>query len=300
VSTEISLQQLNALPSGVAYGSDGNLYVTLFQTSDVTSYNFTTGTFSLFATKVRPAGPNGITLGPDNDIWLTETSANQIATISAGTVHEFPLTAGAAPANLTSGPSGNLYFTEPGLNAIGLINATVQVAAGPYSIPTANAGPLGIATGPDNHVWFTESTAAKIGRFNPLTTSVDEEIPLPAGSADPTNIVLGPDGAMWFTENNPAGPKLGRLATATGTITEFALTGAGSAMGLAVGLDNNLYFTDPKNNAIGAFTITTQKTAEYPIPTPNSSPTAIALNPANGKLYFTERTGNKIGQFTYF
>src|SRR5205823_3287534 len=73
-----------------------------------------------------PSGPllaGGITLGPDNNLWFTERSANKIGRITPdGTVTEFPVpTANSQPANITSGPDGNLWFTEYAGNQIGWI-----------------------------------------------------------------------------------------------------------------------------------------------------------------------------------
>src|SRR5579883_999122 len=297
VTQEIPITNLAAKPTGIAVGADSNLYVTLFNSSSITSYNLSAGTFTLFGTTSRAAGPNQITLGPDNNLWFTETNASRVATITLNTVKEFVLPAGAAPYGIVSGPGSNLYFTEPGLNALGSINTTTQIVAGPYTIPTANANPLGIIAAPDTNIWFVENGAAKIGRLNTLTNTVDREIAL--SGSQPTEIRVGPDGALWFTENTPGAPKIGRISTATGSLNEYALTGAAAATALAVGLDNNFYFADPVNNAIGAFNVNTLKTAEYKIPTPNAVPASITLGP-DGKLYFTEELGNKIGQFSYF
>lgn len=299
VSAEFLIPVSNAGPVGITLGSDDLLYNTDKTNAAVSAYSVTGNTFTSYVPKTKNSQPSGITEGPDGDIWFVETAGNNVATLVSGVVTEFALPAGAAPTAITPGPGSTLYITEPGLNAIGTISTTVEVAAGPYAIPTANANPSSIVAAPDNNVWFTEQNAAKIGRFNPLTKTVDMEVPLPAGSADPTTIVVGPDGALWFTENNPAAPKIGRLEPSTQSIVEYPLTGAHSALGLAVGIDNSFYFTDPANNAIGSFNPLNQKVAEYKIPTANSSPANMILGP-DDKIYFVETAASKIGQFTYF
>ncbi len=299
VSAEFPNTVADAGPVGITLGTDGLLYITDQTAGAITAYNVAANTFNRYLPKTSAAQPTGITTGADGDIWYVETAGDKVATLVSGASTEFGLPAGAAPTAIAPGPGSTLYLTEPGLNAIGTISTTVEVAAGPYAIPTANAGPSSLVAAPDNDVWFTERSAAKIGRFNPLTSAVDLEVPLPAGSAYPTTIVLGPDDALWFTEDNPAAPKLGRLVPSTQSLTEYPLSGAGSALGLTVGIDNNLYFTDPVNNAIGSFNLTTLKVAEYKIPTAKSSPANMVLG-ADDKIYFVEQAANKIGQFTYF
>lgn len=299
VTAEFPITTAAGEPTGVTLGTDSNLYMTLYGPSELTSYNVSSGVFTLFAVPTKPSGPSDITIGPDNDIWFTQPLANAVATLSASVVHEFAAPAGSTPAFITSGPNSSLFFTEPGIDAIGSISTLDDDLSGPYAIPTANADPQGIVVGPDNNIWFTEYNAAKIGRLNTTTAKVDEEIPLPAGSLNPYDIRQGPDGALWFTENNPAGPKIGRLSISALTINEYPLTGAASATALVVALDNNFYFTDSKHNAIGSFNINTLKTAEYPIPTANANPTSISLGPDPGSLYFTEQATDKLGKFTY-
>ena len=304
VTMEVSLPGTGGAPGDATLGNDGLVYVTQPAANTVTAYNTSSGTFSTYITSTINAHPSGITVGPDGDIWFTEPGAGQIATIAAQRLKEFVVGAGTSPALMASGPNSSLFFTEPGANAIGAINTGSDTVSGPFAIPTANANPLGIATGTDNNVYFTEYNAAKIGRFNTTTQTVDEEIALPAGSVNPAIMLQGPDTALWFTENNPAGPKLGRLSVTTGKITEFPLTGAGSATALVVGFDNNLYFLDAKNNAVGVFIINSQTSSEFPIPTNNALLTApfpigMSLGP-DDKIYFTEANIDKIGQFTYF
>src|SRR5262249_61463950 len=59
--------------------------------------------------------PQGITRGPDGNLWFTENSANRIGRITpAGVVTEFSagITPGGRPHQITAGPDGNLWFTE--------------------------------------------------------------------------------------------------------------------------------------------------------------------------------------------
>src|SRR5947209_12140512 len=65
--------------------------------------------------------PNGITAGPDGNLWFTERSGSQIGRITtAGVITEFPIpTTGGQPLGIAAGPDGNLWFTEATSGKVG-------------------------------------------------------------------------------------------------------------------------------------------------------------------------------------
>ncbi len=79
---------------------------------------------------------------------------------------------------------------------------------------------------------------------------------------------------------------------ATGDITEFPIpTPDSQPVGIKVGPDGNLWFTEQGGNKIPPDGVIT----EFPIPTPNSTPFGITAGP-DGNLWFSEFIGNKIGR----
>ena len=73
---------------------------------------------------------------------------------------------------------------------------------------------------------------------------------------------------LWFTEG---GGKIGRITTA-GYITEYpVLTSGSNPLGITVGPDGKLWFTENATNKIGNVT-TCGAFTEYSIPTKNSHP----------------------------
>src|SRR5262249_58571456 len=61
------------------------------------------------------ARPEGITRGPDGNLWFAETLADRIGRITpAGVVTQFSLPFGSQPTEITAGPDGNLWFAEIG------------------------------------------------------------------------------------------------------------------------------------------------------------------------------------------
>src|SRR5581483_5736987 len=62
-----------------------------------------------FSLPPQVLGPNGITAGPDGNIWFTYTQGIGRITLP-GVATSFPVTGGAA--EITAGPDGNLWFTS--------------------------------------------------------------------------------------------------------------------------------------------------------------------------------------------
>jgi serine/threonine protein kinase len=110
------------------------------------------------------SSPEGITAGPDGNLWFTEDIGNQIGRISpGGTIKEFPVPTVGDEVGITAGPDGNLWFTEDIGNQIGRISPSGTIKE--FPIPTAGSNPEGIAAGPDGNLWFTEQQGNKIGRI---------------------------------------------------------------------------------------------------------------------------------------
>ncbi len=252
-------------------------------------------TFQEFDIPTIPATGNGpieITVGPDGNLWFTESDGNRIGKITtAGVITDFPVpTPFSNPARITAGPDGNLWFTETLGNKIGRI--TLGGIVSEFSIPTPGSRPAGITSGPDGNLWFAENLGDKIGRITP--SGVISEFAIPTRGGGPAGITAGPDGNLWFTENS--GDKIGRI-TPAGTVTEFPMpTLNGRATRIAVGPDGNLWYTLSFGNVIGRIT-TAGVITEFPLPIGGSLTLGIVSGP-DGKLWFAERSSNSIGSIT--
>jgi streptogramin lyase len=98
--------------------------------------------------------PDGITAGPDGNLWFTEDIGGNIGRIStSGTITEFPLPFGSSPDGITAGPDGNLWFTDEDGN-IGRITPGGTITE--FPVPTTNSFPSWITKGSDGNLWFTE------------------------------------------------------------------------------------------------------------------------------------------------
>ena len=243
------------------------------------------------------SGPEGITTGPDMNLWFTEFDAGSIARIlpsTPNTITEFNVSmADIRPAGIAAGPDGNLWFVEITGNRVGRITPLSPNTITEFPIPTAGSGPQEIVAGPDGNLWFTEGLGAKIGRITPGSPNTITEFPVPSGQGA-QGITVGPDGNIWFAESfvagNEGGNRIGRITPGSpNTITEFPIpTANGSPGGITVGPDGNLWFTEVTGNSIGRITPGAPNTiTEFPIPRANTRPFTIATGP-DGNLWFTE------------
>jgi len=72
------------------------------------------GALSEFAVPTANAGPDGIALGPDGNVWFSETEAGQIGRITpAGQITEFKtgISSGSKPLSIVM-RDGALWFSE--------------------------------------------------------------------------------------------------------------------------------------------------------------------------------------------
>jgi streptogramin lyase len=288
-----------------------------------------------FAVPSVSGATDGITAGPDGNLWFTEAGSDAIGMINPTThaISSFTLpTANADPQGITAGPDGNLWFTEFDGDKIGVINPTTH-AISEFPTPTANSGPLAITAGPNGDLWFTELHAHQVGEINPTTDAITEfALPAAVGYIGGYGITAGPDGNVWFTWG--ARNHLGQINPTTDVVTWFPVNG--NAYGITAGPDGNLWFTagggyvgefNPSTDAESLFAVgslplgitagpdgnlwlaesgageiasispTTDAVTQYSIPYGGSSPAAITTGP-DGDLWFTDYGTSAIGVAT--
>ena len=301
---------------GITDGPDGNLWFTALNGDHVDKIT-TGGAITQFPSTsnvlTSGAGPVGIAAGPDNALWFTEFNAGQIGRIDpSGQITEFSqgILSGANPNEITLGPvpttggQANLWFTESNQNVIGEITPRGAVS----QFTSSGSLPEGITLGSDGNLWFAQLPGA-IGRITPQGATQFFTNGLTSGFM-PRFITSGPDGALWFTANSPSGGEIGRITPPSVTnpnpiIAEFPVPSntlggtVSNVSGIAVGSDNNLWFTDAGNVAIGRITPTaTPVITEFSQGLgPQDDPFRITGGP-DGNLWVTETNANKIDRVT--
>jgi streptogramin lyase len=157
VITEFPIPTSGSGPFGITAGPDGNLWFTTFVNNVdrittagvITEFPIPT-TGSTLCTSGFPLGtcPEGITAGPDGNLWFVEAGGNNVGRITpAGVITEFPIpTVGSSPGGITAGPDGSLWFTEEAGNKIGKITLASGSGAALTVFPNrgTNSGPINV------------------------------------------------------------------------------------------------------------------------------------------------------------
>ncbi|MBV9271089.1 MAG: hypothetical protein JO165_08345 [Candidatus Eremiobacteraeota bacterium] len=164
-----------------AVGPDGRIYLTEAGTpgvDEVARVNLTGHIVQHYALPTAslngPEFGDGITHGPDGNMWLVESAKNTIARIklSDGAVTQFAIPTRSSDSRaISAGGDGELWFTEHGSNKLGRISTNGIITEIP--MPHGRSGPLGITacTGVPfayGHgcMWVTEQTAHRVARVN--------------------------------------------------------------------------------------------------------------------------------------
>jgi streptogramin lyase len=241
-----------------------------------------TGQVSL-PTGVGTQMPSAITVGPDGNVWFTESdgtsaSVGVIDTTTQTYINEFSLPTSSQPEGITAGPDGNVWFTETGSGAIGMIevasltNPVLDTLGPAISIPVegqaggvvASPQPVGITTGPDNNLWFADSSGAigvvTLNNSAAFTVTSAPAMTVTAGASiglavtaeySSSDIDSGFEGSVTATVYDSADEVVGTAATVT------AVDGVATFAGLAVDLAGTGYtikVTSSADNAPSSLT----------------------------------------------
>lgn len=191
-------------------------------------------------------GATDLTFGPDGALWFTDFAQNRIGRMTLqGAVTEYPVPAAfVAPRSITVGPDGALWFIGDDAQV-----GRMDVTGGGfryYNLPqfpaNSAATTSAIRTGPDGNLWL--GVTALIGRSPMIRLTPDgvvTQFPLLNASDAVLDVVAGPDGAMWFTMEE--GNRIGRITT-SGAIAEYDLQPGSGPVGIAVGWDRAIWFTE--------------------------------------------------------
>ncbi len=273
----------------VTVGPDGNLFIgsggSILKLSQ--SGSFTKYTIPATLNMLPWRWVNGITTGPDGNIWFTqftqftESAGATTATVIEGKVfkmttsgvfteYAIPIGANSSPDAITVGPDGNLWFTEPKKSMVGKMTTSGVLTE--YAIPidsSLGAATPAITAGPDGDLWFTEPTKSIVAKVT--TSGKVTEFSLPKTGYEPTGIASGQDGNLWVTEvwSGVGQPLAGRVArlTPSGSFTEYTVPSPSAnsyPARIIAGRDGNLWFTDGNNVArMTAAGVLTEYTTPY-------------------------------------
>ena len=252
--------------------------------------------FPIPQTGHSPAVPNGITTGPDGDLWFTtDTRVGKMTT--SGTVTEYTLPITSHPARgIVSGPDGNLWFPEEGYIAKFTTSGTLT------EYPLSTSGFVaGIAVGGDGNLWFglnnpgSTSWHTWIGTMTTSGAFAQYEIAKGA-NVTVTDIAASADGNLWFLQDNGY---IGRITT-SGIAANFGDPYTPRLGGIAPG-PGGMWFTGNSidsifaNDYVGLIDASGHVT-QYLMP-PSTGSQGIVAGP-DGNLWVVERNSHHIGRVT--
>ena len=190
------------------------------------------------------------------DMWFG--GSNHISKISpTGVLHTFVLDSHSNVEDMVKGPDGNIWFTDEYLNntfqsRVGKITPFGKVTE--FVVPdNPPGGIIGITVGPDGNLWFTDGSVTNgVSMIGQCTTGGSITLyPTPTRHAGAWGIVQGPSQDMYFTETGVS--QIGRITLNPVLITEFKAPSQSNPLGIALGADNNIWFSIPDEGLIGKF-----------------------------------------------
>ena len=201
------------------------------------------------------------------------------------------------PLNIAQASDSRMFYV--GSNPV-IATTLFGLSSATYPIPSTCRA-HDITRGPDSAMWFTEPNCQRIGRVDTAGNIV--EYPLTNTTLGlPWDIITGPDLNLWFTlTNSGCSTGMDCGATAVGRINpndhtmQFFLAPSrfGNATELTLGLDGNVWFTEPGVSSLARVTPAGTIT-EFP---GTGGANQIALG-SDGRLWFSGGPGNTYGVMT--
>lgn len=175
---------------------------------------------------------------------------------------------------------GSNYAIAPGT----LANFQGKVTE--WSVPTPKFA-RDPAIGPDGNIYITVMYADRIARFDTKTRQF-YEWDLPPG-AHPHGLLVDRAGMVWYTGNGNG--TIGKLAPATGKVTEYKTpSGGGGPHTIVAADDGTLWFSMQSGNRIGRLDPKSGTIVEYNV---SGGPYGVALDRA-GNLWACGLSGDKL------
>ena len=193
----------------------------------------------------------------NNDVWFTDTTANNIGKIDhlTGQMTKFTLpTSNSGPAELAfQNGTSYLWVTESFANKVARFD-TASSSFQEFTPSISLVSPVGIAVDKNGNVWVSEHGASSIAELIPSNSTFRKyptAQPSTYKTTAPATISIDKQGRFWFVEH--FGNKVGRLDPATGIMDEFAIPTSGLAYSLRNALDprGNFWFTEYTANQLG-------------------------------------------------
>jgi len=237
------------LPVSMAAGPNGFVWYV-----SATSQAWYNTSLSACCTIVSPTGAsklNGIALGPDGNMWMTDGTTNQVFDVApfGGLVATYNLSVSPTLIAASQGVSGAAWIVSPSAGASTLVQQIAGANPIDITIPGANVGPAAMTVDTSGNVWIAEQTENEIDMYNGASWAQ-----YPIGQGDgPAGITVGADGNIWFTA--PGTNSIGAFNVTTHAFTHYPIpTSSANPSAITLGSDGRVWFTETAVGKMGAIT----------------------------------------------
>lgn len=267
------------VPSGMAFGPDGNLYVASSDTGQILRFDGQTGAIigngifvdNIFIGNTGPemlVEPRFITFGLDGNLYVADTGFTRDRILKfdgvdgtfLGEFVSFNEGGMGKPFGIVFDSSGNLYVASFDTNEILKFDSNGDVVPGGPFIAAGTGGlgnPRGLTIGPDGLLYVANGSTESILRFDPDTGDFIDNYTFGATIEHPYSVTFGPDDNLYVVDSDLgkvmkfAGP-FGTTTPQTITDTALIVTNSGIDFGDAPSVFPNLLAENGARHAINA------------------------------------------------
>lgn len=258
-------------PAGVAFGSDGTLYVADMGNARVQEFdprgNLLGGFGAYGFTPDTLRAPSAVAAAPDNTVWVVDAAQDAVLHFTrqglylgrfGGPGHGLGQLDG--PGGIATDTAGNVYVADT------LNNRVVEISG--QGEPLAQFGTGDAGSGPRSLHWPTDVTVLPGGAIA-IADAANARVAILthpqtyAGSIDvsavaaPGGLAIAPDGSYFVSDTS--GNRVVHVDATGKIVGSFGSRGTGEGqffgpLGLAIDSDGNLYVADHGNNRIEVLT----------------------------------------------
>jgi len=162
-------------PLGLAFGPDGNLYVSNDFTNNVQRFNGTTGASLGTFVSAGLDVPTGLVFGPDGNLYVSSFNTNVVQRYSGRTGASMGIFAISnelsGPEQLVFGPDGDLYVASFTSNSVERFKGTTGEPRRTFVTPGSGGlnGPTGVAFGRDGNLYVSSNASGEVLRYDGTT-----------------------------------------------------------------------------------------------------------------------------------
>ncbi len=207
-------------------------------------------------TQLLPAGPNDLALDAQGRIWFTEINTNAIGSLDPadGAVRQYQLTAGKSAALVPYGivvdRQGIVWFTTATTSRLGRLDPRTGRVS--YFVPPGvNSSLMELALAANGQIWATTFSAGLLLRFDPVVQHFSVyAAPGGASVGGLYGLTVVASGEVWVAVTSAN--LLARFDPQSQRFVYYPVPTASSApLGLAVGPQGSVWFTESNSNKIG-------------------------------------------------